>query len=119
MGLSSLAIAMATTVALMGGLYLLSNLVLYRGLVPLTTSIPIRGFSKPLFYLLIMPGTVIHELSHWAACVLTRVRVLKYTYSVPSQTASSGRLSTSAATRSGAISSPLPRLSVAVWPFSS
>ncbi|MDP3047563.1 MAG: hypothetical protein Q8O07_08810 [Chloroflexota bacterium] len=77
MGLSSLAIAMATTVALMGGLYLLSNLVLYRGLVPLTTSIPIRGFSKPLFYLLIMPGTVIHELSHWAACALTRVRVFE------------------------------------------
>ncbi len=77
MGLSSLAIATATTVALMGGLYLLSNLVLYHGLVPLTTSIPIRGFSKPLFYLLIMPGTVIHELSHWAACVLTRVRVFE------------------------------------------
>jgi hypothetical protein len=77
MGLSSLAIATATTVALMGGLYLLSNLVLYRGLVPLTTSIPIRGFSKPLFYLLIMPGTVIHEISHWAACILTRVRVFE------------------------------------------
>jgi hypothetical protein len=77
MGLSSLAVATAITVTLMVGLYLLSNVVLYRGLVPLTTSIPIRGFSKPLFYLLIMPGTVIHELSHWAACVLTRVRVFE------------------------------------------
>lgn len=75
MGLSSLAIATVTTVALMGGLYLLSNLVLYHGLVPLTTSIPIRGLSRPLFYFVIMPGTVIHELSHWAACVLTRVHV--------------------------------------------
>jgi hypothetical protein len=77
MGLPSLATALVTTVALMGGLYLLSSLVLTRGLVPLTTSIPIRGFAKPLFYLLIMPGTVIHEFSHWAACVLARVRVFE------------------------------------------
>jgi hypothetical protein len=77
MGLSSLAVATAITVALMGGLYFLSNAVLYRGLAPLATAFPIRGFSRAFLYLLIMPGTVIHELSHWGACVLTHVRVIE------------------------------------------
>ncbi len=76
MGLSALAAASATTVVLMLALFLLSNLVLYQGLLPLSVSFSLSGFNKWLFYLLILPGTVIHELSHLGACLISRVRVL-------------------------------------------
>lgn len=74
-GLSNLVLAAVTTTVLMLVLYLLSNLVLYRGLLPLSSAFPVPKLSRPLFYLLILPGTVIHELSHLAACVISRVRV--------------------------------------------
>lgn len=58
-------------------LFGLSNLILYRGLLPLAASVPFPRLTRPLLYLLIMPGTVVHEFSHWAACVVTRVRVFE------------------------------------------
>lgn len=75
-GLSALAGAATTTVVLMLVLFFLSNLVLLYGLAPLSgIASPLSGCSGLFFYLLIMPGTVIHELSHLGACVLSRVRV--------------------------------------------
>ena len=77
MAFSNLIAAVVMTTALMVVLYVLSNIVLYRGLLPLSTALPFRRLGRPLFYLLIMPGTVVHELSHYAACVLSRVRVFE------------------------------------------
>jgi hypothetical protein len=75
--MSALLVALATTTVLMLCLFALSNLILYRGLLPLATSVPFPRLIRPMLYLLIMPGTVVHEFSHWAACVLTRVRVFE------------------------------------------
>jgi len=77
MGLSLLTITSMISVALMLILFLLSHVVLHYGLLPLSASLALPGFSKPLFYLLILPGTIIHECSHFLACRLTMVRVFK------------------------------------------
>jgi hypothetical protein len=77
MGFPDLAVAIIVSVVLMLCLFVLSNVVLYRGLLPLSTAFPGRGVSRTLFYSLIMPGTVIHELSHFLACKLSRVRVFE------------------------------------------
>ena len=77
MALSNLVMAIVTTTALMVVLYFFSYVVLYRGLLPLSATLPSRKLGRQLFYLLIMPGTVIHELSHLAACKLSRVRVFE------------------------------------------
>lgn len=75
--MSALLIAFATTTVLMLALFALSNIILYRGLLPLASSVPFPKLIRPLLYLLIMPGTVVHEFSHWVACIVTRVRVFE------------------------------------------
>jgi hypothetical protein len=76
MGLSTLVIPSATMVVLMLALFALSTLVLRRGLVPLSASLPLRSFVRPVFFLLILPGTIIHEASHVVACWVSRVHVV-------------------------------------------
>lgn len=74
-GLDSLAYSAAVTVLLMVVLYLLSRVLMRFGLLPLSAALSLSGFNTLLFYVLILPGTVVHELSHYLACLLTGVRV--------------------------------------------
>jgi len=74
-GLTALAYASGVTVALMVAIYVCSHLLLRYGLVPLSAAFSFSGFNVPLFYLLILPGTVVHELSHVLACLMTGVHV--------------------------------------------
>lgn len=85
MGFTSLAYAAATTVGLMVALFLLSQAVLRYGLLPLSAALSFSGFNRPLFYLFIMPGTVVHEASHLIACLLTGVRVRSFQLFAPQQ----------------------------------
>jgi len=74
-GLDTLAYALGMALALMAALFALSRLVVRYGLVPLSAALSISGFNTSLFYLLILPGTVVHELSHYLACIVTFVHV--------------------------------------------
>jgi hypothetical protein len=74
-GFDALAYALGMALALMAVLFVLSRLVVRYGLVPLSAALSFSGFNTSLFYLLILPGTVVHELSHYLACIVTFVRV--------------------------------------------
>jgi len=84
-GFTSLVYAAATTVGLMVALFLLSQAVLRYGLMPLSAALSLSGFNRPLFYLFILPGTVVHEASHLIACLLTGVRVRSFQLFAPQQ----------------------------------
>ncbi|MBI4758857.1 MAG: M50 family metallopeptidase [Chloroflexi bacterium] len=75
MALTNLLFDGITTLVLMLVLYVLSHIVLRFGLVPLCAALSFSDFNSFLFYLFILPGTVIHELSHLLACLLTGVKV--------------------------------------------
>lgn len=74
-GLPALASALGVTLGLMAAIFILSRIFLRFGLLPLSAAISFSGFNTGLFYVLILPGTVVHELSHYLACLLTGVRV--------------------------------------------
>ncbi len=74
-GLTDLAAAVATTIVLMVAIFMLSRLLVRFGILPLSAVVPFAGLSTLVFYLLVLPGTVVHELSHYLACLLTAVRV--------------------------------------------
>jgi hypothetical protein len=75
MTFSAFASVIATTTALMVALFLVSHVTLRYGLLPMSAALSLSGFNLALFYLLILPGTVIHELSHLGACALMGVRI--------------------------------------------
>jgi len=74
-GLETLAYALVVTVALMAAIFILSRLLLNFALLPLAAVFSVSGFNTSLLYLFVFPGTVIHELSHYLACIFTGVRV--------------------------------------------
>lgn len=74
-GLTALAQTLGITAALMVTIFVASHLLVRYGLVPLSAAFSLSGFNLALFYLLILPGTIIHELSHYLACLATGVRV--------------------------------------------
>jgi hypothetical protein len=84
-GFTSLVYAAATTVGIMVALFFLSQAVLRYGLMPLSAALSFSGFNRPLFYLFIMPGTVVHEASHLIACLLTGVRVRSFQLFAPQE----------------------------------
>ncbi|MCA1838420.1 MAG: hypothetical protein LC674_06620, partial [Actinobacteria bacterium] len=47
--------------------------------------------GRVIFYLLILPGVVLHEVAHYLACLLTGTRVLRFVPFSPQRSAS-GRL---------------------------
>ncbi len=74
-GLETLAYALSVTVGLMVAVFVLSRILLRYGLLPLAAVFSVSGFNTFLLYLLVFPGTVIHELSHYLACLMTGVHV--------------------------------------------
>ncbi len=74
-GLAALAYAVLVATTLMVALFLLSRALLRFALLPLSAAFSTSGFNLILFYLLILPGTIVHEVSHYLACILTGVRV--------------------------------------------
>ena len=74
-GLETLAYALGVTVALMAIIFMLSRILLRFGLFPLAGIFTLSGYNYSLLYLLVFPGTVVHELSHYLACLATGVHV--------------------------------------------
>jgi len=74
-GLEALAYALGVTVVLMATLFALSRILLRFGLLPLAAIFTLSSYNYFLLYLLVFPGTVVHELSHYVACILTGVHV--------------------------------------------
>jgi hypothetical protein len=74
-GLESLGYATAVAIPLMAAIFALSRLLLRYGLYPMSAAFSLSGFNYLLLYLLVFPGTVVHELSHYLACLLLGVRV--------------------------------------------
>lgn len=74
-GLETLAYALGVTVALMATIFVLSRILLRFGLFPLAGIFSISGYNYFLLYLLVFPGTVVHEMSHYLACIVTGVHV--------------------------------------------
>jgi len=75
MGLITLLTNLAATLVLMTGLYLLSGWVLHFGFLPISSALSLSGFNRLIFYFLLLPGTIIHEISHLIACLVVGVRV--------------------------------------------
>lgn len=74
-GLQALGYGVTVTFVLMVALFFLSRLLMRFGLLPLSVALSASDINLFVLYLLILPGTVVHELSHYLACLLTQVRV--------------------------------------------
>ena len=74
-GLESLAYGLGVMIVLMATIFVLSRILMLYGILPLSAAFSFSGFNLLLFYLLILPGTIVHEMSHYLACLLTGVRV--------------------------------------------
>jgi len=109
-GLETLAYALGVTVALMGVIFVLSRILLRFGVLPLAAAFSLSGFNVLLLYLLIFPGTVIHELSHYLACLLTGVRVRQVRLFSPQKNGAMGWVMSDPA-------DPLRRSVIALAPF--
>jgi len=109
-GLETLGYALGATVALMTAVFVLSRILLRYGLLPLAAVFSLSGFNTALLYLLVFPGTVIHELSHYLACLLTGVRVREVRLFSPQKDGSVGWVLSDPA-------DPLRRTLIALAPF--
>jgi hypothetical protein len=109
-GLETLAYALSVTIALMAAIFVLSRILLHYGLFPLAAAFSVSGFNMFLLYLLVFPGTVIHELSHYLACVFTGVQVRQVRLFSPQKNGALGWVLS-------AQSDPLRRTLIALAPF--
>jgi hypothetical protein len=109
-GLDALVYALALTVALMAALFGLSRLLMRFGILPLSAALSLSGFNSFLFYIIVFPGTVVHELSHYLACLLTGVRVHEVKLFSPQQDGAIGWVIHDRA-------DPLRRSLIAIAPF--
>lgn len=109
-GLDALAYALALTIALMGALFGLSRILMRYGILPLSAALSFSGFNLLLFYIIVFPGTVIHELSHYLACLATGVRVHEVRLFSPQQNGAIGWVIHDRA-------DPLRRSLIAIAPF--
>lgn len=109
-GLETLAYALGATVALMTAIFVLSRILLRYGLLPLAAVFSLSGFNTALLYLLVFPGTVIHELSHYLACLVTGVRVREVRLFSPQKSGAMGWVLSGPA-------DPLRRTLIALAPF--
>jgi len=102
-GLETLAYALGATVALMTAVFVLSRILLRFGLLPLAAVFSLSGFNTTL-------ATVIHELSHYLACLLTGVRVRQVRLFSPQKDGAMGWVLSDP-------SDPLRRSLIALAPF--
>jgi hypothetical protein len=109
-GLDTLAYALGATIVLMVAVYFLSRILLAYGVLPLASVFSLSGFNTSLLYLLVFPGTVIHELSHYLACILTGVRVKEVRLFSPQKDGTLGWIKSEQA-------DPLRRTIIALAPF--
>lgn len=109
-GLETLAYALSVTIALMFVIFVLSRALLRYGILPLAAVFSLSGFNTFLLYLLVFPGTVIHELSHYLACVATGVHVRQVKLFSPQKNGALGWVLSDPA-------DPLRRSFIALAPF--
>ena len=109
-GLQTLAYALGMTAPLLILVFVLSRLLVRVGLAGIAALISFFPLSMSILQLSILPGIVIHELSHYFACLLTLTPVLEVRLFSPQPDGTMGWVR-------HAETGPIRRLVIALAPF--